>query len=160
MRLPLEWRLIVIDMCDPASIAIMAFKVFSAQREAKAYSSVVGQKVRQAGEILANAKEEMAQLSKAQDRRRGVTKAVYGKAGVELTGTPQKLFEQQDIENEKELLKIKYNADLEAGDLLREAKAIKKKGLKSFAGNIYNTIGEKNITNTFTSLSDSLGLGN
>lgn len=147
-------------MCDPVSLAIMGAKTFGAIQDAKSVTSNVKQKVAIAGEILANAKDEMAQLSKAQDRGLGRMKAAYGKQGVEFTGTAKRLEAAQIEQNERDLLAIKWNADLAANQKINEAKDIKKAGIKKFSNDLFGAVGgQKGIESGFNDLTSFLGLG-
>lgn len=92
------------------------------------------QQAKQAGEILANAKEEAKQTSKAQQRRRGAMRAAYAKQGVKVTGTAAVLIDEQVRQDDLELLKIKHNAQLQADAKIAEAKQTKQKALIDLIG--------------------------
>lgn len=146
-------------MCDPMTIALFAFKQMGTIGEARQTASAVKQRVGRAGEILANAKDEMNQLAKAQERRLGTQRAAYGKQGVKLAGTAQRLEFEQIAQNERDLLSIKWNADLEARAEVNEAKKIRKAGQKAFVKGTIGNIGQENIESVVGDAFNYLGLG-
>lgn len=122
-------------MCTGAEILFIGQSVqavgglLSAGNEASQYSN-------RAGEILANAKEEVEHTSKIQERRRGGIRAAYGKSGVKLAGTAKKFIDAQIKEDERELLSIRYNASLQAKDSIAKASSVKVKGFSNLLGDI------------------------
>lgn len=89
-------------------------------------------KAKQAGQILANAKADQQQASISQGRRAAFTRAAYAASGVKQTGTPLIFQEQQARQDEEELLRIRYNANVEAKDLVKAAKAGQKAAFANF----------------------------
>ena len=84
-----------------------------------------------ANQILESSKDQMRQGSKARERRRGAQSAAFAKGGVKMTGTA-KVFTQQQIEqDEQELLKQKYNAQLEIKDTFKQAQEARTQGIVS-----------------------------
>lgn len=115
-------------MCTGAEI-MFAGQIAGALGGASSAFDVAGQYEDRANQILESSKEQMRQTSKQQSRRQSLQRAAYAKSGVKLTGTA-KVFTQQQIEqDEAELMKQKYNAQLSVSDELKKSQEAKMQGI-------------------------------
>jgi len=92
------------------------------------------------GRIMESTRDQLNQMDKAQSRRRGAQRAAYGKAGVKLTGSAKRLMEEQLKEDELELLKTKYNAQLKIDDAKDSAKSAINQGLMGLGQGIFDAV--------------------
>lgn len=95
-----------------------------------------------ATDILESSKDTMQRSSKVRERRRGVMRAAYAKGGVEMTGTARTLTDEQIRADEKELLRQKYNAQLEVSQAYEQAQEARKQGIFSLVGGAIQGYGE------------------
>lgn len=115
-------------MCTGAEILAVAGAVKSVGKAASAFSLANDYEDR-ASDILASSKDAMRQSSKGRERARGRLRAAYAKSGVEMTGTAKVMTQEQIRQDEMELLKERYNAQLKVTSEYQRADEARKGGL-------------------------------
>ncbi len=125
-------------MCTGAEIMAVA-SVVQGVGALKQSEDLASQYERRADQILESSKEQMRQGAKGRERARSRLRAGYGKAGVTMTGTAKKLEEEQIRQDEMELLKQKYNAEIAVVEQQGAADEVRRSGLRKAIG--YGTQG-------------------
>lgn len=117
-------------MCTGAELMGFGSIITGAGKGASAFSLANNYEDR-AKDILASSLDSMRQGAKGRERARGRLRAAYAKSGVTMTGTAKTLTQEQIRQDELELLKEKYNAQLEVTSAYEKADEARKGGIMS-----------------------------
>ncbi len=122
-------------MCTGAEIALVAIAVVGAggalyageqQRKAASYSADIAEQAARAAQAKAAYDEE-----RHRERIRktlSTIRSLYGKSGVDMTGTPLLALEETAAQGEMDALAIRYGGDIEAARQRSEAALLKMQG--------------------------------
>lgn len=92
--------------------AIGAISAANAQARAAEYNAQVAERNRIA--ILAQADNEAIDKTRENERRLAVVRAAYGKAGIDLAGSPLDVIQDTAIEQQLDVSRIRYEGELKA----------------------------------------------
>ena len=125
-------------MCEPLTVALIVIGASAAvgatgalysgeqQRKAASYSADVA-------EHAARAAQEKAAYDEEMHRERirktlSTMRSLYGKSGVDMTGTPLLALEESAAQGEMDALAIRYGGDVEAARQRSEASLLRMQG--------------------------------